>query len=101
MPLHPTILSWVAVAALVLAVAAVLLAGLAFRRAGRRPVPRTASRSMARNAKPSDRVPSTGEVAAELEALRTVAQSALRNLAAVRYEASGDIDGHLSWSMAL
>ncbi len=46
-------------------------------------------------------MPSNSEVAAEIEALRAVAQTALRHLAVVRYDAFGDMGGHLSWSMAL
>lgn len=38
---------------------------------------------------------------AEVHALRTEASQALRHLAVVRYDAFGDMGGHLSWSMAL
>ena len=44
---------------------------------------------------------STDEVAEQLEALRIDTASALRHLAVVRYDAFGDMGGHLSWSMAL
>ncbi len=37
----------------------------------------------------------------EVAALRTEARDALRHLAVVRYDAFGDMGGHLSWSMAL
>lgn len=37
----------------------------------------------------------------EVAALRGEAQSALRHLAVVRYDAFGDMGGHLSWSLAL
>ena len=37
----------------------------------------------------------------EVQALRTEASEALRHLAVVRYDAFGDMGGHLSWSMAL
>jgi hypothetical protein len=37
----------------------------------------------------------------EVEALRLEAAQALRHLAVVRYDAFGDMGGHLSWSMAL
>src|SRR4051794_35131090 len=37
----------------------------------------------------------------EVAALRAEAQGALRHLAVVRYDAFGDMGGHLSWSLAL
>ena len=37
----------------------------------------------------------------EVEALRDDAAQALRHLAVVRYDAFGDMGGHLSWSLAL
>lgn len=37
----------------------------------------------------------------EVAALRLDNQSSLRNIAVVRYDAFGDMGGHLSWSMAL
>jgi hypothetical protein len=37
----------------------------------------------------------------EVAALRGEAQSALKHLAVVRYDAFGDMGGHLSWSLAL
>ena len=37
----------------------------------------------------------------EVQALRVEATDALRHLAVVRYDAFGDMGGHLSWSMAL
>ncbi|MGD9958667.1 DUF4446 family protein [Nocardioides sp.] len=37
----------------------------------------------------------------EVAALRIEARDALRHLAVVRYDAFGDMGGHLSWSMAL
>ena len=37
----------------------------------------------------------------EVAALRLEAQDALRHLALVRYDAFGDMGGHLSWSLAL
>jgi hypothetical protein len=39
--------------------------------------------------------------AAELAELRDDVSSALRHLAVVRYDAFGDMGGHLSWSLAL
>ena len=38
---------------------------------------------------------------AEVQALRMEASQALRHLAVVRYDAFGDMGGHLSWSLAL
>ena len=37
----------------------------------------------------------------EVQALRVEASDALRHLAVVRYDAFGDMGGHLSWSLAL
>jgi hypothetical protein len=37
----------------------------------------------------------------EVHALRTEVSDALRHLAVVRYDAFGDMGGHLSWSLAL
>ncbi|MGH3332039.1 MAG: DUF4446 family protein, partial [Nocardioidaceae bacterium] len=37
----------------------------------------------------------------EVHALRMEVADALRHLAVVRYDAFGDMGGHLSWSMAL
>ena len=37
----------------------------------------------------------------EVQALRAEVSEALRHLAVVRYDAFGDMGGHLSWSMAL
>jgi hypothetical protein len=38
---------------------------------------------------------------AEVQALRVETAEALRHLAVVRYDAFGDMGGHLSWSLAL
>jgi Protein of unknown function (DUF4446) len=98
-PFSSTTLSWLALAALAVAVLALLVAGAAWRRAGRRAGPAAVKR----------RAPSRGtsipmaadEVAAELDVLRSAVSSSLRHLAVVRYDAFGDMGGHLSWSMAL
>jgi hypothetical protein len=81
------VLGWIAVA---LAIVAIALAAAAWRtaRAPRRP----------------RGVPIPPELEAirdEVEALREDAAQALRHLAVVRYDAFGDMGGHLSWSMAL
>lgn len=76
----------VAVVALVVAVVAVQRIG------GRR------GRSTRRNSElPTDVAGLRGEV----HALRAEVSDALRHLAVVRYDAFGDMGGHLSWSMAL
>jgi hypothetical protein len=82
-----------AAAALVLGVAALLLGLTAFRRTSNH------SRRNARNAAslPTDVQGLRGEV----QALRVEVSDALRHLAVVRYDAFGDMGGHLSWSMAL
>jgi hypothetical protein len=81
------VLAWIAVG---LAVVALAMATWAWRtaRAPRRP----------------RGVPIPPELVAirdEVEALREDAAQALRHLAVVRYDAFGDMGGHLSWSMAL
>jgi hypothetical protein len=83
-----------AVLALILAVVAVTVAGLALRRAQAR-TRRTSSRRQP--ALPTDVAGLRGEV----QALRLEAAEALRHLAVVRYDAFGDMGGHLSWSLAL
>ena len=77
--------------ALVVAVAALLVALLAVRRAGGH---RTGSGV---DALPAD----VHGLRQEVAALRAEAGDALRHLAVVRYDAFGDMGGHLSWSLAL
>jgi hypothetical protein len=83
---------WIlAVVALVLALVAGALAIVALRR-------QTAyRRAPAADALPEDVTGLRQEVAA----LRMEAVDALRHLAVVRYDAFGDMGGHLSWSLAL
>ena len=76
---------------LVVAVAALVLAGLALRTV------RAGSRGAPADALPEDVLGLRQEVAA----LRAEGRDALRHLAAVRYDAFGDMGGHLSWSVAL
>ncbi len=84
-------LAW---ASLVVAVTALLVAVLAARRAAG-----TGSRRVSRRRKP---VPADlGHLRAEVEALRADSLQSLRHMAVVRYDAFGDMGGHLSWSMAL
>lgn len=78
--------------ALVVAVLAGILAVIALRRqaAGSR-------RTTDADALPEDVLGLRQEVAA----LRSEGKDALRHLAVVRYDAFGDMGGHLSWSVAL
>jgi Protein of unknown function (DUF4446) len=79
------------VAALVVAAVAAALAVVALRRQAR-------SRPAARgDALPED----VHGLRQEVAALRAEAGDALRHLAVVRYDAFGDMGGHLSWSLAL
>lgn len=80
---------WVlAVIALVVSLAALVVAGVAWRRT----TPPARDSNL-----PTDVLGLRQEVAA----LRSEAGGALRHLAVVRYDAHGDMGGHLSWSLAL
>jgi hypothetical protein len=101
-PFSPSTLSWLVLAALVVAVLALLVCVLGWQRAparrpgssARRPHP---IRARGRN------VPalSADQVTAQIQGLRADVSTSLRHLAVVRYDAFGDMGGHLSWSMAL
>jgi Protein of unknown function (DUF4446) len=81
------VLGWIAVG---LAAVALVVAVLAWR---------TARSPRRRRGTP---IPAELEaVRDEVEALRDDAAEALRHLAVVRYDAFGDMGGHLSWSMAV
>ena len=80
-----------AAVAVVLAALACVLAGLALRRTTSRPTGEGV------DALPEDVYGLRQEVAA----LRAETRDALRHLAVVRYDAFGDMGGHLSWSLAL
>jgi hypothetical protein len=81
-----------AVAALVAALAALALAATTARRAG-------AGRRRAGAAEP---IPADlATLRDEVQMLRADAAQALRHVSVVRYDAFGDMGGHLSWSMAL
>ena len=83
---------WIlAVVAIVVALAAGALAVVALRR-----------QAMLRRAPAPDALPEdvTG-LRQEVAALRVETAGALRHLAVVRYDAFGDMGGHLSWSLAL
>jgi hypothetical protein len=84
-----TTLPWISLA---VAVVALLVSGVAVRRtAGGR------SRTRNKHAVPAD----LEHIRAEVEALRDDSVQSLRHMAVVRYDAFGDMGGHLSWSMAL
>ena len=76
--------------ALVVAVAALLFSIGALRRL-------RARRGVGAEALPED----VHGLRQEVAALRAEARDALRHLAVVRYDAFGDMGGHLSWSLAL
>jgi hypothetical protein len=79
------------VVALVVALGAAALAVLALRR-----------QAGPRRAAPTDALPEDVHgLRQEVAALRAEAGDALRHLAVVRYDAFGDMGGHLSWSLAL
>jgi hypothetical protein len=99
-PFSPSTLSWLAVAAVVIAGVAMIVAVAGWRRSGRRPRAAVAVRRPSAASRKSAPV-AADEVAAELHDLRSAVSSALRHLAVVRYDAFGDMGGHLSWSMAL
>ncbi|MBA2772823.1 MAG: DUF4446 family protein [Nocardioidaceae bacterium] len=93
-------LSRLVILALALAAVALLLALAAYVRAGRsRPRPKARKVSTPRPRKTTPL--STDEVTAAIQGLRADVASSLRHLAVVRYDAFGDMGGHLSWSMAL
>ena len=77
--------------ALVLAAVALVFAVLALRRIG------ASRRTVGTEALPED----VHGLRQEVAALRAEARDALRHLAVVRYDAFGDMGGHLSWSLAL
>ena len=81
----------VAILALVLSGAALAAAVLSLRRTA------AADRRRARRAVPPD----LDAVARAVTDLRVEAARALRHLAVVRYDAFGDMGGHLSWSLAI
>lgn len=88
MPGLPTVL---AALALVLSVLGLAFAVLALRR----------TRSL-RRAEPGEALPEDVlGLRQEVAALRVEATGSLRHLSVVRYDAFGDMGGHLSWSLAL
>lgn len=101
MPWDAETTSWLAAAALGVAVVALLLALAAFVRAGRaRSGPRKRARATG-HVRVRRSPMSSDAVSAAIHGLRADVASSLRHLAVVRYDAFGDMGGHLSWSMAL
>ncbi len=103
MPFEPAALSWLTLAALGISLVALVVAITSWRRAGRfparlaKPVKRPAATSRSRSA-----APMTADETTELvTTLQEAAATALRHVAVVRYDAFGDMGGHLSWSLAL
>ncbi len=83
---------YVAIAALLLALAACVLALVALRRGG------TAEST----GTPHEPLPEDVQgLRQEVAALRAESAYALKHLAVVRYDAFGDMGGHLSWSLAI
>lgn len=103
MPFGETALTWLVLLALALSVLALMIAAFAkrgggtSRTGGRRPSPR----SVVPPARSKGRPLAADEVASEIESLRADMSTSLRHMAVVRYDAFGDMGGHLSWSMAL
>ena len=84
-----------AAVALVLALGATAAAVVALRRTG-------STKRARRSARPQVPVaPDLESLRDEVERLRADAAETLRHLAVVRYDAFGDMGGHLSWSLAL
>ena len=82
----------IAVVACVLAVVGVVLAGIALRDA----------RTVRRRRAVSEALPLDVEVLRdEVQALRKDSAETFRHMSAVRYDAFGDMGGHMSWSLAL
>ena len=78
-------------AALVVAVAALVLASVAARNSGGRGRRRS-----------GEQIPADLETLRdEVQILKADAAQAMRHVSVVRYDAFGDMGGHLSWSMAL
>jgi hypothetical protein len=79
------------VVAVALAVVACVVAGLALRRTPSRPT------ADGVDALPED----VHGLRQEVAALKAESADALRHLSVVRYDAFGDVGGHLSWSLAV
>jgi hypothetical protein len=101
-PFGTTALSWLSLAAIGLSCLAlvVALAAVARSRSGRAR-PGSASRPTARRRLAKGQALTPQELSVEVDALHQDAATALRHVAVVRYDAFGDMGGHLSWSLAL
>ncbi len=92
---------WITVVALIVAVLALVVAAVAIRTA-RRAYSLTDRHQRRLRARGNEPLPTdVAALRSEVEALRLEATDALRHLAVVRYDAFGDMGGHLSWSVAL
>ena len=107
MPLSTTAISWLVLVA-VAASAAAIVTALAALITARRARSRLTTGSSARRPRkpPSQPANDAGPLApdavtAELSRLGAAVATSLWHLAVVRYDAFGDMGGHLSWSMAL
>lgn len=90
-----TMLTSVVLASAAVSLVAMGLATLAIRRTA-------SSRQRRAMGKAGPPLPSDVEgLRSEVQALRVEVSDALRHLAVVRYDAFGDMGGHLSWSLAL
>ena len=85
-----------AVIALVVALLAAVLAALAFVRAGE-----ARERRRAQSEAAADLPEDARALRQEVAALRAENAHALKHVSVVRYDAFGDMGGHLSWSIAL
>jgi hypothetical protein len=94
--MNDSLLLTLVIVVLVTSMAALVVALLALRLAQAGHSRRTSARRRVADV-PTDLEGLRGEV----QALRVEASQALRHLAVVRYDAFGDMGGHLSWSMAL
>lgn len=94
--MNDTVLLILVIALLVTSLAALAVALVALRRSQAGHARRTTNRRRVEDL-PTD----VEGLRAEVHALRMEASQALRHLAVMRYDAFGDMGGHLSWSMAL
>ena len=91
--MNDTLLLLLLLVAILLGVAALGLALVAFNR--------TSGRTRRTNRRATELPTDVSGLRGEVHALRTEVSDALRHLAVVRYDAFGDMGGHLSWSLAL
>ncbi|MEP6665926.1 MAG: DUF4446 family protein, partial [Nocardioidaceae bacterium] len=103
MPFSDTTVSWLALGALALSALAFFLALAAWLRSGirRSGGSRPAKRKPPPKARAKGASLTSDQVSSEIHRLRVDVATSLRHMAVVRYDAFGDMGGHLSWSMAL